>query len=124
MFCSRFRVLSLSPVCSVHIFSFRMVSFHSQNDGSVLRRDSRFSDISGILAVRKHRRKGFCVGGNYTKSVYNQMVEIKGVSEPMSFSLAYGIEGANTLKIIVSWFVDDKNLIVLAKTQKLGRGAS
>ena len=44
--------------------------------------------------------------------------------EPMSFSLAYGIEGANTLKIIVSWFVDDKNLIVLAKTQKLGRGAS
>ena len=56
MFCSRFRVLSLSPVCSVHIFSFRMVSFHSQNDGSVLRRDSRFSDISGILAVRKHRR--------------------------------------------------------------------
>ena len=43
---------------------------------------------------------------------------------PMSFSLAYGIEGANTLKIIVSWFVDDKNLIVLAKTQKLGRGAS
>ena len=46
------------------------------------------------------------------------------LAEPMSFSLAYGIEGANTLKIIVSWFVDDKNLIVLAKTQKLGRGAS
>ena len=49
---------------------------------------------------------------------------VSKVSEPMSFSLAYGIEGANTLKIIVSWFVDDKNLIVLAKTQKLGRGAS
>lgn len=46
------------------------------------------------------------------------------VHRSMSFSLAYGIEGANTLKIIVSWFVDDKNLIVLAKTQKLGRGAS
>ena len=53
-----------------------MVSFHSQNDGSLLRRDSRFSDISGILAVRKHRREGFCVGVNYTKSVYNQLVEV------------------------------------------------
>ena len=53
----------------------------------------------------------------------NGNVAVNGC-EPMSFSLAYGIEGANTLKIIVSWFVDDKNLIVLAKTQKLGRGAS
>lgn len=61
--------------------------------------------------------------------MYNHKVHLKETlyvtdQSPMSFSLAYGIEGANTLKIIVSWFVDDKNLIVLAKTQKLGRGAS
>ena len=81
-----------------------------------------------------------CVHSNWQKSMkiacgdgifalwlslsYGQCGKRADLPEPMSFSLAYGIEGANTLKIIVSWFVDDKNLIVLAKTQKLGRGAS
>lgn len=76
MFCSGFCVLFLSPFWFIHIFSFQMVSFHSQNDGSVFWLDSYFSDVSGILSVRNHRREGFCVGGNYTKSVYNQLMEV------------------------------------------------
>ena len=76
MFCSGLCVLLLPPFCVIHIFFFRMVSFHRQNDGSMFWRDSHFSDVSGILSVRNHRKEGFCVGGNYTKSVYNQLMEV------------------------------------------------
>lgn len=53
-----------------------MPFLHRQNDELALPWNSPFSVLSGILNVSVFRKGGVPVGGNYEKSVYNQLMEV------------------------------------------------
>lgn len=61
---------------SIPLLPLKLFFFHRQNATFILPWSSPFLHLSGILSVAVFRRGGVPVGGNYEKSVYNQLMEV------------------------------------------------